>query len=141
MTVQHRKLARLQRLARIRAVARHEAASQAAQAEDVFARIVALDSQTNALARRYETRGDCRDADSLRALDAFISALRSLGTETARQRDTARSDADARQADLARAERRRTVVEDRALDLRRTLERRPANAMPAAGRRFGTLLD
>jgi hypothetical protein len=136
-----RKLARLQRLARVRAVARHDAAARAAQAEDVFARIVALDGQTNALARRYETRGQCRDAGSLRQLDSFVSALRAMGTETSRQIETARSDADARQTELAHAERRRTVVEDRAQILRAALERRPAAVSPAVTRRFGTDLD
>jgi hypothetical protein len=141
MKQHQRKLARLQRLARIRAVARQEAATRAAQAEDVFARIVALDEQTHALARRYETRGECRDADSLRQLGSFVSALRTLAGETSRQIETARSDADARQADLAQAERRRSVIEDRAQDLRRTLERRQANAVTPAARTFGTLLD
>lgn len=141
MKAEKRKLARLQRLARIRAVARHEAASRAAQAEDVFARIVALDGQTNALARRYESRGQCRDAGSLRQLDSFVAGLRSLGAETSRQIETARSDADARQAELAWAERRRTVVEDRARDVRAALERRSAAPASGSARRFGTLLD
>lgn len=141
MKQHQRKLARLQRLARIRAVARQEAATRAAQAEDVFARIVALDEQTHALARRYETRSECRDAESLRQLGSFVSALRTLAGETSRQIETARSDADARQADLAQAERRRSVIEDRAQDLRRTLEKRQANAVTPAARTFGTLLD
>jgi hypothetical protein len=141
MKPEHRKLARLQRLARIRAIARHEAAGRAAQAEDVFARIVALDSQTNALARRYETRGHCRDAASLRQLDRFVAGLRTISADTARQMETARSDADARQAELAWAERRKTVVEDRARDVRTALERRSAAPAPAGSRRFGTLLD
>ncbi|MCB2049257.1 MAG: hypothetical protein KDE32_13685 [Novosphingobium sp.] len=141
MKAQQRKLARLQRLARIRDVARHEAATRAAEAEDVFARIVALDGQTNALARRYEVRGECHDAQSLRQLDAFVSGLRALGTETARQIETARHDADARQVDLAEAERRRTVVEDRAQALRRTLERQVSFSVPDSARKFGTLLD
>ncbi len=141
MKPDQRKLARLQRLARIRAVARHEAAGRAAQAEDVFSRIVALDGQTNALARRYEMRGQCRDAGSLRQLDSFVSALRSISADTARQIETARSDADARQAELARAERRRTVVEDRARDLRAAMERRAAEAPSGTVRRFGTFLD
>ncbi len=141
MTSDQKKLARLQRLARIRAVARHDAAARSAQAEDVFARIIALDGQTQALARRYETRGQCTDADSLRQLGSFISALREVGTETARQIETARSDADARQADLAMAERRRTVVEDRAQDLRQTLEKRSLVTPTGGSRRFGTVLD
>lgn len=136
-----RKLARLQRLARVRAVARHDAAVRAAEAEDVFARIVALDGQTNALARRYERRGQCTDAGSLRQLDAFVAGLRSISADTARQMETARNDADARQADLATAERRKTVVEDRARDVRMALERRSAIAPSAASRRFGTDLD
>jgi hypothetical protein len=136
-----KKLARLHRLERIRAIAKHDAAERAAKAEDVFARIVALDAQTHALARRYETRGDCRDGASLRQLGGFVSALRSLGDETARQIDTARCDADARQRELAQAERRRSAVEDRALHARRMLEKRPAN-LPVVGRqRTGTVLD
>ena len=63
MKAQQRKLARLQRLARIRDVARHEAATRAAEAEDVFARIVALDGQTNALARRYEVKTNAAQID------------------------------------------------------------------------------
>jgi hypothetical protein len=138
---ERRKLARLQRLARIRAVARHEAAGRAAQAEDAFARIVALDGQTNALARRYETREQCRDAQSLRQLDSFVAGLRAISADTARQMETARSDADARQAELAWAERHRTVVEDRARDVRVALERRAFAPEPTGARRFGTLLD
>lgn len=141
MTPDRRKLARLHRLARIRSIARHDAAARAAQAEDVFARIVALDGQTNALARRYETREQCRDADSLRQLDTFVSALRTMGVETARQIETARSDADNRQAELARAERRRTVVAERARDMRQMLERRSVAVPSGSSRRFGTLLD
>jgi hypothetical protein len=141
MKPEQRKLARLQRLARIRAIARHEAAGRAAQAEDVFARIVALDSQTNALARRYETRGQCRDAASLRQLDAFVAGLRTISADTARQMETARSDADARQVELAWAERRKTVIEDRARDVRTALQRRSVTPASGSARRFGTLLD
>ena len=141
MSPERRKLARLQRLARIREVARHQAATRAAEAEDVFARVVALDGQTNALARRYEARSHCRDAQSLRQLDAFVSGLRAMSAETARQIETARSDADARQADLASAERRKSVVEDRVPDVRRMLERRPGRAAAVGTRRSGTVLD
>ena len=141
MKPEQRKLARLQRLARIRAIARHEAAGRAAQAEDVFARIVALDGQTNALARRYETRGQCRDAASLRQLDSFVAGLRTISADTARQMETARSDADARQAELAWAERRKTMVEDRARDVRAALERRSSAPVSGSARRFGTELD
>lgn len=141
MNKSRRKLARLQRLARVREVVRQEAATRAAEAEDLFARIVALDGQTNTLARRYEMRGDCRDAHSLRQLDAFVCGLRALSAETARQIDTARSDADARLADLAQAERRKSVVEDRARDVRRLLERRSAVAPTGIARRSGTVLD
>ncbi|MCB2064163.1 MAG: hypothetical protein KDE25_12080 [Novosphingobium sp.] len=141
MSPERRKLARLQRLARIREVARHQAATRAAEAEDVFARVVALDGQTNALARRYEARGQCRDAHSLRQLDAFVSGLRAMSSETARQIESARSDADARQADLASAERRKTVVEDRARDVHRMLERRPGRTASVGARRSGTVLD
>lgn len=136
-----RKLARLQRLERIRAIAKHDAAERAARAEDVFARIVALDAQTHALARRYETRGQCRDGASLRQLGGFVSALRSLGDETARQIATARSDADARQRALAQAERRRSAVEERAIDTRRNLNKRPSSSAIAGRKRTGTLLD
>ncbi len=141
MNAPRRKLARLQRLERIRSIAKHDAAQRSAQAEDVFARIVALDQQTHALARRYETRAECRDADSLRQLGGFVSALRSMGHETARQIETARSDADARQLELAQAERRRAAVDDRARDARRALEKAPANAPAGAKRSIGTLLD
>ena len=141
MKAQQRKLARLLRLERVRALAKRDAAERAARAEDVFARIVALDRQTHALARRYETRTQCRDASSLRELGGFVSALRAMGEDTARQIETARSDADARQRDLAQAERRRTAVEDRAREVRRQVERIPAAPFGCARRPSGTVLD
>jgi hypothetical protein len=83
----------------------------------------------------------CHDGGSLRQLGGFVAALRRLGDETGRQIEAARSDADARQVELAHAERRRSAVDERAQQAQRRLDRPPAN-LPTAGRRpTGTVLD
>jgi hypothetical protein len=145
VTDEKRRLARLGRLERIRAVTRHEAARRSAEAESVFARMDALARRSQQLAQDYAARGDALQASDLAQLRRFQAELVRLGHATARQAGQAQVIADRTRQDLARAERQREQVADRLENSRRTLralrEKAANPASDSAPRKSGTLLD
>lgn len=100
------RLRRLQRLERVRAIARQTALGEAARAEGTLAQLSALAERTRAMSEDYHASGLLGDGHQLRQLGAFVAGLQGISAATANDLTQARSIADARQHDLAQAERR-----------------------------------
>lgn len=124
MQAERRRVMRLKRLERLRMVAKHAAAADAAQAESTLAQLDALSERTRSLAAEYAARGGARDGAELRQSGRFAGALQSMAAGTASDAGHARALADAKLAVLAEAERRRAVVEDRIGERLRMLARK-----------------
>ena len=107
------RLKRLTRLERVRALAKQDALRAAAEAEGHLAQLDALAARTARIAEDYRARRDCRNGADLKRLTGFVEGISAIGTATTRDAVTARSLADQRQQDLARAERSRAAVEQR----------------------------
>lgn len=105
---------RLQRLVRVRSIARQAAAAESARAEGTLCQLLALAERTRALATDYMTREGATDGAALRRLTGFAGGLHGIAARTSDDADTARGIADDKRAALATAERRRAAVEERA---------------------------
>ena len=141
MANDRQRLSRLHRLERVRAIAKHAAAVEAAQAEGTLAQLIALSDRVTLLATDYATRDDAPDALALQHLVRFAEGLRTVSQTTRSDAGQARTVADRKQSDLAQAERRRAAVEERAIgEARAAASRRIA---PAIGprRAIGTGLE
>jgi hypothetical protein len=136
-----RKLARLKRLERVRAIARQTAASQSAAAETRLSQLQGLAARTGDLAADYAARCDAADGGTLRHLTRFRSGLQTVSLRAEADAETAHKTADQRQGELARAERSRTVVADRIQVQVQAIGRRAQAPALAARRAFGTKLD
>ena len=62
MTADHRKLLRLQRLERVRAIAKQAAAAEAARAEGTLSQLLALAQRTRGLAADYTVKDSIKVA-------------------------------------------------------------------------------
>ena len=113
MSAERDKLKRLQRLERLRAITRQNALGEAAKAETALAQVAALSTRTAALIGAYAARRDTTDAAELQHMRGFIAGLTRIAETTAGDLARARSNADARAAEAAAAERQRAAVEDR----------------------------
>jgi len=136
-----KKLARLHRLERVRAIAKQEAATEAARAEGTLAQLQALASRTDALAADYATRSDARDGADLARLVKFSGGLQGVRDRTLADATRAQRVADLRQAELAQAERSRAAVEDRAATHARELASKLQTAVLGARKALGTDLE
>ena len=141
MASDRQRLARLHRLERVRSIAKHTAALEAAQAEGTLAQLIALADRVTLLATDYAARDDAPDALALQQLVRFAGGLRTVSQTTRSDAGQARTVADRKQSDLAQAERRRAAVEERALDEARAAASR--RIAPAIGTRraIGTGLE
>ena len=135
------RLRRLQRLERVRAIARQTALGEAARAEGTLAQLSALAERTQAMSEDYRASSLVGDGHQLRQLGAFVAGLQGISAATANDLAQARSIADARQQDLAQAEHRRAVVEQRARDQARSLAQARAPQALGARRAVGTVLE
>jgi hypothetical protein len=141
MVLEQRRLTRLKRLERLRAVAKDQAALAAADAEETLARLGTLSTRTRALAANYTKRQGLSDGLALAQVQHFVTGL--AGIDAATRADTVRAaaSADERQRALAEAERRRSAVEERLTEQVRLVNRK-ANPTPLGSRRqSGTGLD
>ncbi|MBS0481454.1 MAG: hypothetical protein JSR96_04760 [Proteobacteria bacterium] len=113
MKAERARFRRLQRLGKVRAIARQEAAREAARAEGTLAQLEALAERTHRLTEDY--RGRCGETDglALRQLQHFASGLGTVAAATTADVTQARAVADRLQHGLALAERRSAAVEDR----------------------------
>jgi len=136
-----RRVARLKRLAAVRAVAKQAAAAEAASAEGTLAQLLALADRTSRLSADYATRATPDDGDALRRLVDFRSGL--AGVEKATRADAVRARlvADARLDELSQAERRRQAAADRADALQRALAALGTTPQLGSRKAIGTDLD
>ncbi|HUD28338.1 MAG TPA: hypothetical protein VMQ93_05650 [Novosphingobium sp.] len=114
MTADRKKLARLNRLEKLRAIAKQTAATEAAQAENTLAQLRMLSDRTRNLAHDYAARRDAGDGAALHHVSRFVGGLQALTRTTDGDALRAQSIADAKQQALVEAERRRAAIEDRA---------------------------
>lgn len=133
-----KRLRRLQRLEKLRAMAKQAAAAEAAEAEGTLAQLLALSERTGLLVEGYRKAGAPGDALALRQRLRFTEGLDRIAASTRRDVTLARDLADRKQADLARAERSRAAVEDRARRAERDLAAGQAAPVLSARRSLGT---
>ncbi len=141
MTAERRKLARLNRLEKLRAIAKQTAATEAAQAESTLAQLQNLTERTRTLAANYAARRDAPDGAALHQVGRFVSGLRTITSTTDGETLRARSIADAKQQALVEAERRRAAIEDRAAAQARVVASKAQVPALGAKRKNGTELD
>lgn len=135
------RLKRLNRLERVRALAKQDALRAAAEAEGQLAQLKALAERTAQIAEDYRARRDCQTGADLRRLATFVDGIAAIGTATTRDAITARGLADQRQQDLARAERSRAAAEDRIHAEARVQSQRGKIPTLTGRRAIGTGLD
>lgn len=132
MSADRAKLKRLRRLERLRAITRQTALGEAAKAESTLAQVITLEARTAALISAYAARRDAIDAAELQRMQQFIGGLTRIADTTAGDLARARSQADARAAEAAEAERRRAAVEERVSATQQRIARKAAEGAPPA---------
>ena len=138
------RLRRLNRLERVRALAKQDALRAAAEVQALQAQgatLSALAERTAQIAEDYRARRDCQTGADLRRLATFVDGIAAIGTATTRDAITARGLADQRQQDLARAERSRAAAEDRIHAEARVQSQRGKIPTLTGRRAIGTGLD
>jgi hypothetical protein len=141
MTAERKRLLRLQRLERVRAIAKQAAAQEAAAAESTLTQLEALAERTRLLAADYAGRSEARDGATLQQVGRFAGGLQSIYTRTTSDAAQARRVADAKMAELAAAERRRSIVEEHANKKARDIANRSGTPPLGARKGFGTGLE
>jgi len=141
MKAERARLMRLNRLERVRAIAKQTAAQEAAAAESTLSQLEALAERTRLLAADYGNRGGAQDGASLQQIGRFADGLRSIYSRTANDALNAKRIADNKMAELANAERRRSIVEEHAIKKARDIATRSAPPVLTARKRFGTGLE
>lgn len=114
MRTERNRLRRLQRLAQVHAIARETAAREACEAESTLAQLATLAERTRRMSQDYAARPGLSAGHELHRLNGFTAGLDAIRVSTQAEAERARQLADARQHDLAIAERRRAAVQDRA---------------------------
>lgn len=114
MNADRKRLIRLRRLEKIRAIAKQTAALEAAQAESTLTQLKSLSERTRALAADYASRREMADGAALHQVGRFVTGLQAISRTTHGEAQRAQSIADAKQLQLAAAERRRAAIEERA---------------------------
>jgi len=141
MKAERARLVRLQRLERVRAIAKQAAAQEAAAAEGTLAQLEALAERTRLLAADYAGRSHARDGGALQQIERFAGGLQTIYARTSNDAAQARRIADNKMAELAAAELRRSIVEDHANKKARTIASRGETPSLDARKRFGTGLE
>ena len=141
MLAEQRRLRRLQRLEKVRAIAKQAAAQEAALAEGTLAQLQALATRTQSMADDYQTRMGPSDGQTLRQHALFVSGLSGISAVTSRDAAQAQGVADRKLDELALAERRRAAVEERAVAGTRALAQRNTANPLGARRAVGTGLE
>lgn len=136
-----KRLARLQRLEKIRAIAKQTAAAEAAEAEGTLAQLLALAERTGRLADDYAARRDIADAGALQQLTQFREGLAVVSRGTLADAERARTHADLKLQQLSEAERRRQAVDDRARAEARALAAHGGQAPVGPRKPLGTGLE
>lgn len=135
------RLKRLNRLERVRALAKQDTLRAAAEAEGHLAQLNALAERTVRIAKDYRLRRDCHTGADLQRLATFVDGIAAIGSATARDAAAARGLADQRQQELARAERSRAAVADRAMIEARAMAQQGKAPALASRKALGTALE
>lgn len=130
MRADGRAVRRLQRLEKLRDIARREAARDAAQAEGTLARMQRLADRTRTMSDTYRQRPAPADGMELRELAAFLQGMNAIVGRSQADAAQAQAVADRKLSHLTEAERRRDAVAQRATAARILLDR--ADPYPAA---------
>ncbi|MFC0683328.1 hypothetical protein [Novosphingobium clariflavum] len=141
MNAERQRLLRLRRLEKIRAIARQNAALEAAQAESTLTQLRGLCERTRRLAEDYGQRREMADGAALHQVGRFASGLAAISRSTQGDAQRAQSIADAKQLQLAEAERRRAAIEERAALQERMIAKAGQVPSLAARRPSGTGLE
>ncbi len=141
MKAEQRRLDRLRRLERLRAVAKQQVAVESATAEGVYSQLHMLTDRTRRLASDYAARGDAVNGYELTQSSHFAAGLCRIVHSTQAETDTARQLADSKMIELAAAEQRRAAVEDRVERERRALAKRLEICVMAGWRKTGTEIE
>ncbi|MCJ2178259.1 hypothetical protein [Novosphingobium album (ex Hu et al. 2023)] len=141
MKEEKQRLARLKRLEKIRAIAKQTAAAEAAQAESTFTQLRALSERTRRMASDYASRREAVDGAALHQLGRFVVGLQALSRTTDGDALRAQSIADAKQRELAEAERRRAAIEERAELQARLIAKASEQPVLTSRKGSGTDLD
>jgi hypothetical protein len=141
MPPDRKRLARLQRLEKVRAIARQTAAVEAAEAEGTLAQLQALAERTGQMASDYAARRDIADGGALRQLSTFREGLAGVSRGTRADAERARGHADLKLRELSEAERRRQAAETRATSEAKALATAGQQAPLGARRKLGTELE
>lgn len=141
MKDERRRLLRLRRLEKIRALAKQTAAIEAAQAESTLSKLRDLADRTRQMAGDYGRRREMGDGAALHQVGRFVSGLQAISQSTQGDALRARSIADAKQQLLAEAERRRAAIQERAALQERTISRRRGEAILGSRKASGTGLE
>ncbi len=141
MQAERARLKRLQRLERVRAIAKQTAAAESARAEGTLAQLEALAERTRALSDEYAARTRFSDGLELRQTGHFVSGLQAIARTTTGDAMQAKALADRKQQELAQAERSRAAVQDRATAQEKAMAARAAPQVLGARRQVGTGLE
>ena len=137
MTADAKRIARLRKLERLRAIARQSALVEAARAEGTLSQLAALADRTSLLAAEYARRDDATSAGELAGVLRFAGGMQGLTRSAAAEATGARGHADRKAGEIAEAERRRAAVGDRVTREARALARKEYASTPSLGARKG----
>jgi hypothetical protein len=141
MKAERDRLKRLNRLERVRAIAKQTAAAEAAQAEGTLAQLEALAARTRAMAAEYANRSGVLDGAAMRQVNSFARGLEGISANTANDAAQARRIADVKMQALSQAERRRAVVEERAERQARVIAKGSEAPVLGSRKKIGTGLE
>lgn len=141
MNAERARLLRLRRLEKLRAIAKQTAAAEAAHAESTLSQLRTLTERTRTLASHYGNRREASDGYALRQLGRFVDGLNTLTSTTEGDARRAQSIADAKQRQLAEAERRRAAIEERAILQEKVLAKLRQQPVLGGRRGSGTELE
>lgn len=136
-----KRLTRLRRLERVRAIAKRQLAGETAQAENALAQLRMLTERTRNLAAEYAARSDAFDGFDLAQTGRFAAGLCSIVNSAGMEANAAERVADRKLVELAAAERRRAAVEDRLHATEKLLGKKSPQPTGAPKRKFGTDLE
>lgn len=141
MQAERARIRRLQRLEKVRALAKRQATADSASAEDQLAQLQRLAARTQAMLAEYRGRTSLTDGLELRQLVQFVAGLNGISAVTQGDAEQARQWADRKQQELAQAERRRAAVEDRIRTSQTALAQRLVQPVLGSRRAVGTGLE
>jgi len=135
MKAERARLVRLNRLERLRAIARQGALAEAGKAESRLAQLEQLGQRTTTLISDYALRQDAACGGDLASQRVYLGELQRVVERNRADIARARAAADARAAEAAAAERSRAAVETRAQATQARIDRHVAAAGVPLGAR------